>query len=125
MDNEIKLDEEFILPRDLGAMAKTFFVQTEKNLKQDGWFIKKGSTVTGVKVIVAGEKIRDVQRLVDSYSLQNGEKTKAQDWYKCRGTAIITNGAETFVNCEIHWYQCENIGKVEFKVKTWGDKVEG
>ena len=125
MNDEIKLNEEFILPRDLSAMAKTFFVQTEKNLRQDGWFIKKGSTVTGVKVIAAGEKIRDVQRLVNKYLLQNDTKTQAQDWYKCRGTAIITNGEETFVNCEIHWYQCANIGKVEFKVKIWGDKVEG
>ena len=125
MNDGIKISEEFILPRDLSAMAKTFFVQTEKNLRQDGWFIKKGSTVTGVKVIAAGEKIRDVQRLIETLPLPNDTLTKAQEWYKCRGTAIITNGEETFVNCEIHWYQCANIGKVEFKVKIWGDKVEG
>lgn len=124
MDNEIKISEEFILPRDLSAMAKTFFVQTEKTLRQEGWFIKKGSTVTGVKVIATGEKIHDINRLVNKYLLQNGEKTEVQDWYKCRGTAIITNNVETFINCEIHWYQCENIGKIEFKLKVWGDKVE-
>ena len=33
MNDEIKINEEFILPRDLSAMAKTFFVQTEKNLR--------------------------------------------------------------------------------------------
>ena len=124
MDDTIKISEEFILPRDLSAMAKTFFVQTEKPLRQDGWFIKKGSKVTGVKVIAEGEKIRDIQRLIETYLLPNGEKTQAQDWYKCRGTAIITNGIETFVNCEIHWYQCINIGKVDFKVKVWGEKIE-
>lgn len=124
MDNEIKISEEFILPRDLSAMAKTFFVQTEKPLRDGKWFIKKGSTVTGVKVIAEGEKIRDVQRLIETYPLPNGTLTKAQDWYKCRGTAIITNNVETFINCEIHWYQCENIGKIEFKVKIWGDKFE-
>ena len=124
MDNEIKISEEFILPRDLSAMAKTFFVQAEKQMDKKEWFIKKGSTVTGVKAIAEGEKIRDVKRLIETYPLSNGEKTQAQDWYKCRGTAIITNGTETFVNCEIHWYQCVNIGKVEFKVKVWGDKVE-
>ena len=120
MDNEIKISEEFTLPRDLSAMAKKFFVQAEKKLKQDKWFIKKGSTVTGVKVIAAGEKIRDIQRLIETYPLPNGEKTQAQDWYKCRGTAIITDGTKDIVK-EIHWYQCENIGKVEFKFKTWGD----
>ena len=120
MDNEIKISEEFILPRDLSAMAKKFFVETEKQLKQDQWFIKKGSTVTGVKVIAEGEKIRDVRRLIETYPLSNGQKTQAQDWYKCRGTAIITDGVKEMVK-EIHWYQCRDIGKVEFKFKTWGD----
>ena len=120
MNDKIKPDEKFILPQDLSAMAKTFFVQTEKSLRQDGWFIKKGSTVTGVKVIAAGEKIRDVQRLVNKYLLPNGDKTQVKDWYKCRGTAIITNGTEEKIT-EIHWYQCENIGKIEFKEKSRGD----
>ena len=128
MNDEIKLNEEFILPRDLSAMAKTFFVQTEKPLRDNVFFIKKGSTVTGVKVIAAGEKIREVQRLIEKFPLPNGTLTKAQDWYKCRGTAIITNGIEEKVK-EIHWYQCENIGKVEFKTKERGeedaDKIQG
>ena len=118
MDNEIKISEEFILPRDLSAMAKTFFVQTEKPLRDSDLFIKKGSTVTGVKVIAAGEKIREVQRLIEKYPLPNGTLTEAQAWYKCRGTAVVTNGIEEKIK-EIHWYQCENIGKVEFKIKEW------
>ena len=121
MNAEIKISEEFILPQDLSAMAKTFFVQTEKPLRDGEWFIKKGSIVTGVKVISEGEKIRDVQRLIRENPLPNGEKTQAQDWYKCRGTAIITNGAEEKIT-EIHWYQCENVGKIEFKEKRRGDK---
>ena len=73
-----------------------------------------------MKVIASGEKIRDVQRLIRENPLPNGEKTQAQDWYKCRGTAVITNGIKERVT-EIHWYQCENIGKIEFKEKRWGD----
>ena len=111
MDETIKISEEFVLPRDLSAMAKTFFVQTEKPLQRKaGWFIKKGSTVTGV-----------VQRLIEMFPLPNGTLTKVQDWYKCRGTAIITDGKEEQIK-EIHWYQCENIGKVEFKTKERGDE---
>ena len=79
MNDEIKLNEEFTLPRDLSAMAKTFFVQTEKPLRDNVFFIKKGSTVTGVKVIAAGEKIREVQRLIEKFPLPNGTLTKAQD----------------------------------------------
>ncbi len=121
MDETIKISEEFILPRDLSAMAKTFFVQTERPLRDGEWFIKKGSIVTGVKAIAVGEDIHDVKRLINKYLLPNGEKTKAQDWYKCRGTAVITNGTEEKLT-EIHWYQCANIGKIEFKEKKRGDK---
>ena len=96
-------------------------MQTEKTLRDGKWFIKKGSTVTGVKVISSGDNIRDVKRLIETYLLPNGTLTKAQDWYKCRGTAIVTNGTQERT-IEIHWYQCENIGKVEFKEKIWGDK---
>ncbi|MBQ7454759.1 MAG: hypothetical protein IJS69_06905 [Selenomonadaceae bacterium] len=120
MDDKIKLNEEFTLPRDLSAMAKTFFVQTEKPLRDGDWFIKKGSTVTGVKVIAAGEKIREVQRLIEKFPLSNGSLTEAKDWLKCRGTAIITNGIKEKLT-EFHWYQCENIGKIEFKYKDWGE----
>ena len=121
MDNEIKISEEFILPRDLSAMAKTFFVHTEKPLKNSELFIKKGSTVTGVKVIAEGEGIHDIKRLVNKYLLPNGEKTQAQDWYKCRGTAVVTDGTDERIK-EIHWYQCANIGKIEFKIKDWEEK---
>lgn len=117
------LEKDFILPNTLGAMAKTFYVKAAKNLKQDNWYLKQGSTVTGVKVIAQGEKIRDVRYLIEKYPLPNGEFTKAEDWYKVRGTAVVSNGVEEQIK-EIHWYQCENIGKVEFKVKEWGDKVE-
>ena len=74
--------------------------------------------------ILQGEKIRDIKRLIRENPLPNGELTKAEDWYKVRGTAFVTNGIETFANCEIHWYQCENIGKIELKVKKLGDKIE-
>lgn len=117
-------DEEFILPNTLSAMAKTFYVKSPKSLKQDNWYLKPGSMVTGVKVIAQGEKIREIQRLINEYPLPNGELTKAQDWYKMRGTATVVGYDEIFVNCEIHWYQCENVGKVDFKVKKWGDKIE-
>ena len=118
------IEKDFVLPSTLGAMAKTFYVKAAKNLKQDNWFLKQGSTVTGVKVIAQGEKIHEVQRLIRDYPLPNGELTKVEDWYKVRGTAVVTDGVDTYKDSEIHWYQCENIGKVDFKVKKWGDKVE-
>ena len=116
-------ETEFTLPNTLSAMAKKFYVKTNISLRQDEWYIKQGSTVTGVKVIAQGKNIRDIERLIESNLLPNGERTKAEEWYKCRGTAIVTNGTNDRIK-EIHWYQCKNIGKIEFKVKNWGDDDE-
>lgn len=118
-------EKDFIVPQSLGAMAKTFYVKVAKPLtNQENWYLKQGSMVTGVKVIAEGASIRSVDRLIKENPLPNGDTTKIQNWFKVRGTAVVTNGNETYENCEIHWYQCENIGKIEFKVKVWGDKIE-
>ncbi len=80
--------------------------------------IKQGTRIEGVKTIASGKDIREVGRLVNTYPLQNGGKTNKTDWHKKRGTAIILHkdtGAEHIR--EVHWYECKNIGKVEFKVK--------
>lgn len=126
VENEAKndiIESEFDVMRTLSAMAKQFHVKGTKPLREEGWTLKEGSTVTGVKAIAVGRKIRDVDFLIEKNLLPNGEKTKAEDWYKCRGTADITNGEKTFKNCEVHWYQCKNIGKIDFKVKRWGDET--
>ena len=121
--NNDTIEVSFTLPRTLGAMAAKFYVKTSKVMAQSGWYLKEGSTVSGVKIIASGENIRDVNYLIEQNPLPNGQKTKAKDWYKVRGTATVTNDVETYVNCEVHWYQCKDIGKIMFKVKVWGDKL--
>ena len=93
-------EQEFLLPKTLSAMVHQGIVIREQ----------------GVKVIAQGEKIREVQALIKKYPLPNGELTEAKNWYKVRGTAVITDGKEERIE-EIHWYQCENIGKIEYKLK--------
>ena len=115
------IEKDFILPNTLSAMAKTFYVKTAIGLRQDDWYIKPGSKVTGVKVIAEGKKIHDIKRLVETYHLPNGEITEVEDWYKVRGAALVTDGKEEQIK-EVHWYQCENVGKVDFKLKEWDDK---
>jgi hypothetical protein len=102
----------------MGAMATRFYVKTGMKTEYDSWHIKEGSYVTGVKVIAQGTEIRDVQRLIKTYPMQNGSLTNEKDWYKVRGNGTVTdNHIER--NAELHWYQCKNIGKVEFKVKRY------
>ena len=124
MENDLK--EIFIVPQSLGAMATKFYVKVAKPLtNQDNWYLKQGSMVTGVKVIAEGTEIREVERLVRDYPMPNGEKTKPKDWFKVRGTALITDG-ENEVIAELHWYQCKNIGRVEYKqkIKSVGDDYD-
>lgn len=116
------IESEFDVMRSLSAMAKQFHVKGVKPLREEGWTLKEGSTVTKVKVIAEGRKIRDVDFLIEKNPLPNGEKTKVADWFKCRGTADVTNGETTVRNCEVHWYQCKNIGKIDFKIKKWGEE---
>ena len=116
------INSEFGVMRTLSAMAKQFYVKGKKPLREDGWILREGSMVTGVKVIAEGRKIRDVDFLIEKNPLPNGEKTKAEDWYKCRGTAEVTDGDKVYKNCEVHWYQCRDIGKIDFKIKRWGDE---
>jgi hypothetical protein len=102
------------------AKRPDFHIKKDIQLTK-GFSIKKGTQMTGVKVMASGNKIRQVGDLIDKYPLQNGKLTKSEDWEKVRGTSLITNG-KTIFKAEIHWYQCKNIGKVQFKRKERNDE---
>ncbi|WP_252714498.1 phage head morphogenesis protein [Treponema phagedenis] len=111
-------------PKSVGAMERRWYIKHQKtvyNPEYDAYdfdtFIKQGTYVKGIKVIAEGKEIRDVNRLIKTYKHQNGSFTKAKDWYKVRGTAILVNEDGDEYRAEIHWYQCKNIGKVEIKQK--------
>lgn len=116
--------EEFLVSGSIGAAARPFFVETGKPVGENdrGAKIKEQSYVTGIKAIAEGEKIRDVQRLVREHKINGSQESKAKDWAKMRGTATLVTKDGEYENCEVHWYQCPGVGKVEFKVKRWGDK---
>lgn len=78
-----------------------------------------GSEVTCVWVIAEGEKIRNVGNLVKNYKMPNGEDTNKRDWKKVVGIGFLLLSDGITQKAEIHWYQCPNVGKREFKVKKW------
>lgn len=117
-----EIEKDWKAGRSVGAMAKRFHVEVGKSVRvsneESNWIIEEGSDVTGVKVIAHGAEIRDRKRLVQQYPLPNGELTSEKDWYKVRGTATLFNTeTKKKMKAEVHWYQCKNIGKVEFKFK--------
>lgn len=110
------------VPRSLGAAAKKIYVKVPKDVRigldQSGGLLKEGSYITGVLPIASGDKIRDVQRLIHSNPLPNGQLTQPSDWQKMRGDAVvIIDGVEK--DAEVHWYEGKNVGKIEYKVKYW------
>lgn len=112
-------NQRFYIPKDVGAAFKKFYVEEKKYFLRDKKkYLKPGTYVTGVKVISQGKKIKTVQKLIDKYLLPNGQKTTADDWYKVRGTATVTDGEGHDEVREVHWYQAANIGKVDFKYPT-------
>lgn len=118
--SELKL-RDIRVPKSLGAAAKKIYVKSDIDIRGI-YTIKQGSTITSVKVIAGNgvkRQIDDIKRLVEKYKKNNGDDTKERDWQKMIGFATIKENNKI---AEVHWYQCKDIGKVEFKVKRWLDE---
>ena len=64
-----------------------------------------------------GRKIDDIERLVDTYNCD------AEGWQKEKAVFEVYDDFGDIRKVELHWYQHEDIGKVEYKVKTKGGYV--
>lgn len=112
---------DIFVPKSLGAAAKKIYVKNDiNNVRGTDFSIKQGTYITNVEVI-AGKGVKrqidDIERLLREYPKQNGDKTSNKDWQKMKGIAIIDIGNGK--KAEVHWYQCNDIGKIEFKIKRW------
>lgn len=58
-----------------------------------------------------GRKIDDIDRLVDEYNCDEA------GWHKEKARYQVYDEHDEIRKIELHWYQHEDIGKVEFKVK--------
>lgn len=122
---------EWNVPKSLGASAKQYpiVVKYKKNggkerwkvsMKTKGnsptWYLKEGSVIKNIYTMDAGKDIDDIKRLKRLGKELYNKDSKTEDWKKRTGIARVTNGKEeqTIV---VHWYECANIGKLEFKEK--------
>lgn len=94
-----------------------FNLESDVKIDDIDVIIEKGSTITSVRIIASGRKIREVKRLVDRYRINESIDTNLKDWKKMTGNTIITDEYGYKMTAEVHWYQCKHIGRVEFKVK--------
>ena len=87
--------------------------------EDDNAVLEIGSLVTCIWVIASGNKIKIVNELINNYKLPNGDLTSENDWQKVVGNGIVVLADGSKQKAEVHWYQCKNLGKKEFKVKKW------
>lgn len=87
--------------------------------ENDNAVLELGSMVTCIWAIAAGRKIEIVNDLINNHKLPNGGTTSINDWQKVVGNGIVVLADGSKHKVEIHWYQCRNLGKIEFKVKKW------
>jgi len=63
------------------------------------------------RLIAKGRRIRDVERLVETYG------GRASQWAK-KSSPPVEEGGRHY---ELHWYEHPDVGRVEVKVKEVGD----
>jgi hypothetical protein len=71
--------------------------------------------ITGTTTIAAGMSVRQRLRLQRMYG-------KGQ-WRKRKGFAPVRIGG-IVREAELHWYEANGIGRREFKIKRWVDRLE-
>jgi hypothetical protein len=68
------------------------------------------SPITNPKTFAQGSKIRELNRLIDTYG--------GKSWKKCKGYATIRLlDSGELLSAELHWYEAHGVGKVELKIK--------
>lgn len=113
------------VPRSLGAVAKVYTAKADTAVskgKAETYTLKEGSKVKDIKLIARGHGIKSVSRLMKKYKRPNGSTTKATDWTKRKGIGTVVGKDGKERQAELHWYECQGMGKMEFKVKKWKDE---
>ncbi|MBR0487146.1 MAG: hypothetical protein IJJ70_05520 [Treponema sp.] len=113
------------VPRSLGAVAKVYTAKVDTAVskgKSETYTLKEGSKVKDIELIAKGHGIKNVSRLMKKYKRPNGSTTNATDWTKRKGIGTVVGKDGKEKQAELHWYECQGMGKMEFKVKKWKEE---
>lgn len=105
----------FEIGKSLGAKAKNYEVM---DLETGDFFsFSEGTKVQNVEVF-AGKGSKNEYRKAQKYSDRHGGR--AEDWQHVKGIGYLhTEDGDR--QAEVHWSQCQGVGKVDFFVKRWLD----
>ncbi len=108
----IKL-EDIEVGKSLGAKAKNYDIM---DLETGEHFnLVERTSLQDVEVF-AGKGVKSEFRKADKYAKKYGGKAK--DWQHAKGTGTVDYYGEGR-KAELHWAQCEGIGKHDFFIKRW------
>ena len=107
--------EEIQIGRSVGAKAKNYDVM---DLGTGEMFhFAEGSKIQDVKVF-AGKGTSKKLRIAEKYASKYGGAS--EDWQHVKGFGdLVTDDGER--RAEVHWMQCEGVGKFDFFIKEWLD----
>ena len=102
--------------RSLGAKAVNYDIMDLAT--GDMYRLVEGTKLTNVEVF-AGKGVHSEYR--NAYKYANAHGGNVEDWQHVKGVGYVdTDEGER--KAELHWSQCENIGKFDFFIKRWLDE---
>lgn len=101
--------------RSVGAKAANYLVMDLET--RELCHFAEGTHIRNVQVF-AGKGSKSVFRKADKYAKKYGGNSS--DWQHVKGIGTLDT-SEGYRLAEVHWVQCEGIGKYEFFVKEWLD----
>ena len=113
-DDIIKLPD-IIIGKSIGAKAKNYDILDLET--GEIFHLVEGSRLQNVEVF-AGKGTSSVYNMAEKYANRHGGKI--EDWQHAKGFGLVeTDDGDR--KAELHWSQCENVGKFDFFVKRWLD----
>lgn len=107
--------DDIVIGRSVGAKAKNYDIL---DLETGEYFkFAEGTRIQNVEVF-AGKGTKSVLKIAEKYADRHGGNP--EDWQHVKGHAVLaTDDGDR--KAEVHWMQCEGIGKYDFFVKKWED----
>lgn len=115
ISDTLRLPDEAI-GRSLGAKAKNYDILDLQT--GDMYHLLEGSKLQDIQVF-AGRGTRNQFRTAERYAARYGGNVESWQHVKGKGVVETPDGNRP---AELHWMQCEGIGKREMFVKRWLDE---
>ena len=117
-DRERKAPRTLPLPdieigRSLGAKAKNYVIMDLGTGER--FSLVEGSHLQNVQVF-AGKGVSAPFRRAWAFARKHGGK--AENWQHVKGLGVVDYYGESR-KAELHWAQCEGVGKIDFFIKEW------